>query len=138
VRTAAERTKDELEAQTLAGGLRALPSGERLLEEADGTAPERFAAELLTALGHPTRVRIVSRLRERPMTVGQIVAELGLTQGNASQHLAILLRAGAVVRVSDGTVRRYSLRSLAVGRILDAVEEFRSRPETDQATDISD
>ncbi len=41
-----------------------------------------------------------------------------------SQHLAVLLAAGAVVYERNGNSRVYSIRGPRIGRILELVEEF--------------
>jgi DNA-binding transcriptional ArsR family regulator len=120
-----ERPIDDLEAQTLAGSLRSVDADNLLLSELAGGSENRFAEEVLAAMANTTRLRIVNLLRKQPLAVGHIAAALSLTQANASQHLAIMLRAGIVVRESEGTTRRYSLRSSAIIKLLDLIEEFR-------------
>lgn len=114
------KANEALEAQSLDAALRALPGGLGL-DTADSTP---FATELLAALAHPTRIRIVAHLRKQPMSVTHLAAELGISQANASQHLAILSRAGALGRSVLGSTRTYSLRSRAIGKILDILEEM--------------
>jgi DNA-binding transcriptional ArsR family regulator len=116
--------EDPLEAETLAGGLRLLQPVEALFGVQAEQATIRFCATLLNSLGHPTRLRIVGLLKKGPMSVGAISSELNISQANASQHLAVLLRAGAVVREASGTSRRYSLREPGMRRILERIEAF--------------
>ena len=104
-----------------------------LLSELAGGAENRFAAEVLAALANPTRLRIVNLLRKQPLAVGHLATALSLTQANASQHLAILLRAGVLVRESEGTTRRYSLRSAKIPKLIDLIEEFRQAHREDLA-----
>lgn len=111
--------EDALESQTLAGSLKLLPPSMRLTEESG-----RSAADLLAALGHTTRLRILELLRRQPLTVGHISQELGVSQANVSQHLAVLLRSGALAFSSEGTSRTYSLRGDAIGKVLDLVDAF--------------
>lgn len=127
------KKEDDLERQTLAGSLRSVAADSLLLSELAGGAENRFAAEVLAALGNATRLRIVNLLRKHPLSVGQISAALSLTQANASQHLAIMLRAGMVVRESEGTTRRYSLRSPIFPKLVDLIEEFRQAHREDLA-----
>lgn len=119
------KPEDDLERQTLAGSLRSVETDSLLLSELAGGADNRYAAEILGALANPTRLRIIGLLRRQPLSVGQIATALALTQGNASQHLAIMLRAGILVRESEGTTRRYSLRSATIPKVMDLLEEFR-------------
>ena len=128
-----DKQTDDLENQTLAGSLRSVGSDSLLLSELAGAAANRFAEEMLAAMANTTRLRIVNLLRKQPLAVGQIANVLSLTQANASQHLAIMLRAGIVVRESEGTTRRYSLRSPIILKVLDHIEEFRQAHKEDLA-----
>lgn len=53
-------------------------------------------SKLFKALGDETRVRIVALLSHEELCVCHIEAALGLSQPNASRHLAILRTAGVV------------------------------------------
>ncbi|MGO8672486.1 MAG: ArsR/SmtB family transcription factor [Capsulimonadaceae bacterium] len=85
-----------------------------------------FAVQLFSALAHPTRLRIVELLTFGSCTVNEIAHFLRILQPNASQHLAILNRAGVVKVTPDGVVRNYSLRGPRIARVLRLVNEFRS------------
>ncbi|HPJ71838.1 MAG TPA: metalloregulator ArsR/SmtB family transcription factor, partial [bacterium] len=50
----------------------------------------RRLGELLKALGHPVRLKIVDGLMSHSCNVGEIVDGLGLPQSTVSQHLAVL------------------------------------------------
>lgn len=128
-----ENREDDLERQTLAGSLRSVETDSLLLSELAGGADNRYAAEILGALANPTRLRIIGLLRKQPLSVGQLAGALALTQANASQHLAIMLRAGILVRESEGTTRRYSLRSATILKVVDLLEEFRQAHREDLA-----
>ncbi|HET6645175.1 MAG TPA: metalloregulator ArsR/SmtB family transcription factor [Fimbriimonadales bacterium] len=114
-----------LETQTILGGFRSYPSSVAILTDRPSASDVRFAADLMTSLGHPTRVGIVNLLRKEPLSVGSIASGLNISQANASQHLAILLRSGILARTSSGTTRRYSLRNPNLGKMLDLIEAFR-------------
>jgi ArsR family transcriptional regulator len=79
-------------------------------------------ANLCKGLADPKRLLIIETLRERPLTVSEISAELELPQSNVSQHLGIL-RQREIVR----TRRRGSnvFYSLANPKILDALDLLR-------------
>jgi len=54
-------------------------------------------AEIFKALGHPTRLSIVIGLVDKnECNVNKMVTNLGLSQSNISQHLALLRRTGIV------------------------------------------
>jgi DNA-binding transcriptional ArsR family regulator len=52
---------------------------------------------VLRALGHPTRLRMLSLMWSGPLSAAALAAELGISHGLASQHLRTLDRAGLVV-----------------------------------------
>jgi ArsR family transcriptional regulator len=66
-------------------------------------------AEVLKTLASPRRLEILHRLAESPCEVGRLAEELGLSQPNVSQHLAVLRSAGVVEAVRDGREVRYRL-----------------------------
>jgi ArsR family transcriptional regulator len=82
------------------------------------------AAELFGALSHPVRLQIAELLCLGEKTVGQVAAEMGIGQSNASQHLANLARAGVLVVEARGTSRYYQVRGPRIARILSVIEEF--------------
>jgi DNA-binding transcriptional ArsR family regulator len=84
-----------------------------------------FSIILFQALAHPTRLRMVELLTEKDHTVSEVTEALGLLQPNASQHLAILSRAGVVKVIPEGASRCYVLRGTRISRILELVNEFR-------------
>ncbi len=86
-----------------------------------------FTVTLFAALAHPTRLRMVELLAERARTVNEVAEALGLLQPNASQHLAILSRAGIVAAAREGATRCYGLRGPRIALILRLVSEFRAR-----------
>ena len=59
-------------------------------------------ASLCRALGHPTRVAIVRRLRATSACVSDIVGALPLAQSTVSQHLKVLKEAGLVRGEAEG------------------------------------
>jgi ArsR family transcriptional regulator len=66
-------------------------------------------AEVLKTLASPRRLEIVHRLAAGPCEVGRLAQELGVSQPNVSQHLAVLRAAGVVVAERDGREVRYRL-----------------------------
>jgi ArsR family transcriptional regulator len=66
-------------------------------------------AEILKTLASPRRLELLHRLSEGPRSVGSLAAEVGLSQPNVSQHLAVLRAAGLVETERDGREIRYRL-----------------------------
>ncbi len=59
-------------------------------------------AEMLKALAHPTRLRIIESLKEGEKCVCELAPELKLEQANISQHLSILKKQGFIVGQQRG------------------------------------
>lgn len=85
----------------------------------------RKAVLVLRAINHKLRQRIVDLLEEHQhMTVTDIYIKLRLEQSVASQHLAILRRAGVVITERQGKFINYSLDKDRLAQIGDLVEEL--------------
>ena len=54
------------------------------------------AARALKAMAHPLRLKILCVINASEMSVQDIVAEVGTSQSNVSQHLAILREKGVL------------------------------------------
>lgn len=67
-------------------------------------------AAALKALGEPRRVEILQLLRAGPRAVGEIAAEVDVTQQAVSQHLSVLGQAGLVEARREGTRSVYAIR----------------------------
>lgn len=80
---------------------------------------ERFdlTLERLRAAGEPTRLRILALLRERDLSVGEIVQVLSLSQPRLSHHLKALTGAGLVERMPEGSFVFYRAASRGDGRV---------------------
>lgn len=85
----------------------------------------RKAVLVLRAINHKLRQRIIDLLEENSqMTVTDIYIKLRLEQSVASQHLAILRRAGVVVTERNGKYIYYSLDETRLSQISKLVEEL--------------
>jgi DNA-binding transcriptional ArsR family regulator len=71
----------------------------------------------LDALSDPTRRAIVAKLRERPMPVGAIAADLPVSRPAVSSHLRVLAEAGLVTHRAVGTRNIYSLRPEGIAEL---------------------
>lgn len=56
---------------------------------------------LLKTMSHPIRLKILCLLRDKELTVGEIVDEVKTTNANISQHLTILRNQGVVAYRKD-------------------------------------
>ena len=66
-------------------------------------------ADVLRTLASPRRLEILHRRCGQPGEVGRLADDLGLSQPNVSQHLAVLRSAGLVEADRDGREVRYRL-----------------------------
>jgi len=83
------------------------------------------ASMILRALNHKLRQQVVKLLDEhKKMTVTEIYVKLRLEQSVASQHLAILRRAGIVGTRREGKFIYYFINYTRVKDISHFVEEF--------------
>lgn len=89
-------------------------------------AAERRLFELHAAtcgiLAHPTRLAMIEALRDGERTVTDLVAAVGTTAGNLSQHLSAMRDAGVVEARRDG---RYAFYRISDPRILTAFRLMR-------------
>ncbi len=85
----------------------------------------RKAVLVLRAVNHKLRQRIIDLLEENEsMTVTDIYIKLRLEQSVASQHLAILRRAGVVNTERQGKFINYSLNKERLEQISRLVDEL--------------
>jgi ArsR family transcriptional regulator len=83
----------------------------------------RLQAEFCKGMAHPTRIHILRSLKEGEKTVSELARLVGVTQANASQHLAILRQFGLLKTRRDGSSIYYSISD---HRIVEACELVRS------------
>jgi len=83
----------------------------------------RLQAEFCKGMAHPTRIHILRTLKQGEMPVNELAKAVGVTQANASQHLAILRQFGLLRTRRDGSTVYYSI---ADHRIVEACELVRS------------
>src|SRR5580658_2849337 len=80
---------------------------------------------ILRAINHKLRQQIIRLLDEnKRMTVTEIYVQLRLEQSVASQHLAILRRAGIVKTERDGKFIFYTISTERLSHIMQCVEEL--------------
>ena len=66
-------------------------------------------AEICRTLSHPARIAMLHLLAEEPREVGRLATAIGISQPNASQHLAVMRQAGLVEAERDGRGAIYHL-----------------------------
>jgi DNA-binding transcriptional ArsR family regulator len=76
-------------------------------------------------LAEPNRRLILDLLLEQPRSVGELVAETGLSQPGTSKHLRVLREAGLVRAEKDAQRRMYELNPQALAELIRWVEPYR-------------
>jgi len=80
-------------------------------------------AEILKAMGHPTRVKIVKYLIDGEKCVKEIWQELGIPQPTVSQHINILKNAGIISFRKDGVKTCYKIDNPKVVEVIKLLSE---------------
>ncbi len=82
-----------------------------------------YIADILKALGHPIRLKIISELMDSDKTVSQIWKSVGLSQALVSQHLAVLRHNGIIKSVRKGNTVYYSIVNPVAIEILKLIQK---------------
>lgn len=86
------------------------------------------AARLMKALSNRNRLMILCRLTDGERQVGDLAAEVGLSQSALSQHLALLRQDGLVAARRDGVAMHYAIADPAVARVIALLAEIYCPP----------
>jgi len=92
----------------------------------------RRRAKLFRGFAETSRLLIVESLRDGPKTVTEICVATGLTQPNASNHLACLHGCRLVAREQRGRFVLYRLADERIEAMLSLAEGLTSGPNGDQ------
>lgn len=79
-------------------------------------------ARICRTLSHPKRLEILSLLRERELSVGELAEQMEVSLANVSQHLAVLRDKGVVMSRREGVNIYYQV---ADSRIIQACDLMR-------------
>ena len=95
----------------------------------DRSAAQEYAS-WFRALADPTRVQLVELLAraKRPMSVGEIVTEMGMAQSTVSQHLKILAEVRFVLVEPVGNARHYRINDNCITCFPSAADLVMGRP----------
>lgn len=80
-------------------------------------------ADFCKAMGNAARLQIMHILRERPMTVSEIVTRTGFGQSATSRQLAVLRSVGVVSYERRGNEIIYQLTDPNIGEVCDLVRK---------------
>jgi ArsR family transcriptional regulator len=78
-------------------------------------------AEILKAVGQPTRLMIIDFLRDGERCVCEIFPAIGEEQSNTSRHLNMMLAAGVLSRRKDGLKIYYAIKHPEIREVMDIV-----------------
>jgi DNA-binding transcriptional ArsR family regulator len=78
----------------------------------------------LNALAEPRRREILSLVRSRELSAGEIAARFDVTWPAISQHLGVLKSAGLVAERRDGTRRLYRARPEGLAELRAYLDRF--------------
>jgi len=78
----------------------------------------------LKAISLPRRRQILSLVRSRELSAGEIAGYFDVTRPAVSQHLTVLKQAGLVSERRDGTRRLYRARPQALAELKQFLEQF--------------
>jgi ArsR family transcriptional regulator, virulence genes transcriptional regulator len=82
------------------------------------------AADLLKALSNPQRLRVMCLLIDGEKTVGELNAQIELSQSALSQHLAVLRDGGLVRTRRESQSVYYSVAPGPVHRIIETLHDI--------------
>ena len=89
-------------------------------------------SDVFNALSSPTRRQILSLLKARDMTAGEIADHLTVGKSTLSGHFNVLKAADLVTTERDGTTITYSLNTSVVEELLASVVGLLSKEGTDE------
>jgi DNA-binding transcriptional ArsR family regulator len=87
----------------------------------------RRQAEIAKALANPTRLRILGRIGGGEVSHAALLADLGVTKTNLSQHLAVLRRSGVVTVRREGVHVHYRLAFPEIKELCGTMREVRAK-----------
>ena len=87
-------------------------------------ARQATTTDAFNAVAEPQRRRILDLLAGGERGVGELVAELGMTQPQVSKHLRVLREVGAVTVRDEGRRRLYRVNGPALKPIHDWISDY--------------
>jgi len=84
----------------------------------------RLKGEILGALGHPNRIRIIEFLKDGEKCACEIAPALKIEQSNLSRHMKVLVQAGILNNWKEGQKVMYEVSDYRYFEILDTISEI--------------
>ena len=95
-------------------------------------------ADICKTISNPNRQAILDTIRDKEMTVTELVNITGISQANLSQHLAILRSKGVVNTRMEGNNIYYSISNLKIIQAYDLISEVLQESFKDKVKTVSD
>ncbi len=80
-------------------------------------------ADICKTISNPNRQAILDTIRDKEMTVTELIKITGISQANLSQHLAILRSKGVVLTRREGNNIYYSISDIRIIKAYDLLSE---------------
>ena len=84
----------------------------------------KIHAELCKVFSNPTRLEILNLLRDKEMSVTELIEKTKLSQANISQHLSIMKSKGIVISDRKGKNVYYRLTNPKIIKAFDIIREI--------------
>ncbi|AQS59226.1 ArsR/SmtB family transcription factor [Desulforamulus ferrireducens] len=84
----------------------------------------QMKADILKAIAHPTRIRILELLKDGELCVCEIFEELNVEQANTSQHLAVMKKQDILQSRKEGLKVIYSIKYPEIIELLDVLGQI--------------
>ncbi len=95
-------------------------------------------SDVCKTLANPKRQEILDNLREKEMSVNEIVEKTSISQANLSQHLAILRTKGIVTSRRDGINVYYSIAHPKIIQAFDLISQVLNDSLLSQSKTVTD
>ncbi|MDD3776784.1 MAG: metalloregulator ArsR/SmtB family transcription factor [Actinomycetota bacterium] len=92
-------------------------------------------SDMCKTISNPRRQAIIDAIRDKSLTVTEIVQKTGLPQSNISQHLSLLSAKGIVNRNRNGSNIYYSIANPKIIKAYDLLTEV-LREESNSKQDV--
>ena len=83
----------------------------------------QMAARAIKAIAHPLRLKILCALGDQEISVQDIVEQVGTSQSNISQHLAILRDKGVLLSRKDANRVFYRIGDLRTLKLIGMIRD---------------
>jgi ArsR family transcriptional regulator len=83
----------------------------------------RLHADICISLANPKRLKIISILRDKELSAGELLSILKVPKANLSQHMAILKQKGVVTARREGNTIYYRLARPKILKAFDLMRE---------------